>query len=186
MSHSVAETKALGRRLAAPLRGGEVICLEGPLGAGKTTLVQGLAEGLGVVQRVTSPTFVLSSIYRGSRLLLSHLDLYRLSGGSEFTAAGLEDPLWDESVCVIEWAEKVAELLPEDRIWVRLGFVDGHRSEDGSDLASGVVSDSGRREIIWEATGTQSEKLLSAIDLEASAGAVLEVSPAGGKQENAG
>ncbi|MFQ5945818.1 MAG: tRNA (adenosine(37)-N6)-threonylcarbamoyltransferase complex ATPase subunit type 1 TsaE [Anaerolineae bacterium] len=177
-TRSAEETKGLGRRLAGVLRGGEVIALEGPLGAGKTTLVQGLAEGLGVRQPVTSPTFVLSGIYRGSGLLLSHLDLYRLSGPSEFTAAGLEDPLWDESVCVIEWAEKVTELLPEDRLWVRLGFGERLPGGEGLSRIPGDGSDLGSREIILDATGPRSEALLSAVDLEAS--------PVGWTLENVG
>src|SRR5512138_3118304 len=105
-SHSPEETQALGEawgRAAAP---GLVIGLSGDLGAGKTQLVKGLARGLGIAARVHSPTFTLVNSYAGGRLLLYHLDLYRLENAQQILQAGLEEFLYTEGVTVVEWAER--------------------------------------------------------------------------------
>ncbi len=109
LSHSPAETEALGETWGRSAVSGLVIGLSGDLGAGKTRLVKGIARGLGVPARVHSPTFTLVNIYRGGRLLLFHLDLYRLpadAGCEQILAAGLVDYLAPAGVTVIEWAEK--------------------------------------------------------------------------------
>jgi tRNA threonylcarbamoyladenosine biosynthesis protein TsaE len=106
ISHSPEETETLGEtwgRAAAP---GLVIGLSGDLGAGKTRLVKGLARGLGIVERVHSPTFALVNIYSGGRLALFHLDLYRLDTPQQIAAAGLEEYLAPTGVTVIEWPER--------------------------------------------------------------------------------
>jgi tRNA threonylcarbamoyladenosine biosynthesis protein TsaE len=107
---SEAVTKKLGRELAHELQGGEVLALEGPLGAGKTTFVKGLAKGLGVKQVITSPTFILMKVYKAKRgriRQLVHVDCYRLPA-AEFSAIGLTDYLGDpHTVVAIEWAEKL-------------------------------------------------------------------------------
>ncbi len=111
-SASTAETIELGRRLAPELSAGTVLALHGDLGTGKTCLVKGIALGLGVAQEVTSPTFTLIHEYRGGRLPLYHVDLYRLDSTEQAAAIGIEDYLQAGGVTVIEWAEKTESLLP--------------------------------------------------------------------------
>jgi tRNA threonylcarbamoyladenosine biosynthesis protein TsaE len=106
ISHSPAETAALGEQWGRAAESGLVIGLCGDLGAGKTQLVKGLARGLGIVAGVHSPTFTLVNIYSGGRLTLFHLDLYRLDTRQQIAAAGLEDYLNPPGVTVIEWAER--------------------------------------------------------------------------------
>jgi|SRR3954469_839502 tRNA threonylcarbamoyladenosine biosynthesis protein TsaE len=113
ISHSPAETQALGEKWGVEARPGLVIGLSGDLGAGKTQLVKGLALGLGITSRVTSPTFALVNVYKDGTLVLNHLDLYRLDSPELIESAGLEDYLHPEGVSVIEWAERwpaIAEL----------------------------------------------------------------------------
>lgn len=105
ISHSPAETEALGEKWGQAATSGLVIALSGDLGAGKTQLVKGLARGLGILERVHSPTFAILNIYRGGRLPLFHLDLYRLETRAQIAGAGLEDYLQPDGVAVIEWAE---------------------------------------------------------------------------------
>ncbi len=102
---------AFGERIASRLHGGEVIALIGGLGAGKTTLAKGIARGLGVEDEVVSPSFTLIQQYEG-RLGLTHIDLYRLDGAEEFEMIGGEEFLYTDGVTLIEWAEKIGELLP--------------------------------------------------------------------------
>jgi tRNA threonylcarbamoyladenosine biosynthesis protein TsaE len=106
ISHSPADTAALGETWGRTAEPGLVVGLCGDLGAGKTQLVKGLARGLGIVECVRSPTFVLVNIYAGGRLPLFHLDLYRLETRQQIIAAGLEEYLKPEGVTVIEWAER--------------------------------------------------------------------------------
>jgi tRNA threonylcarbamoyladenosine biosynthesis protein TsaE len=106
ISHSPAETEALGETWGRAAQPGLVIGLSGDLGAGKTQLVKGLARGLNITARVHSPTFSLVSIYEGGRLVLYHLDLYRLDTLEQITGAGLEEYLNTRGVTVVEWAEK--------------------------------------------------------------------------------
>lgn len=104
---------AFGERIASRLHGGEVIALIGGLGAGKTTLAKGIARGLGVEDEVVSPSFTLIQQYEG-RLGLTHIDLYRLDGAEEFEMIGGEEFLYTDGVTLIEWAEKIGDLLPKD------------------------------------------------------------------------
>ena len=106
ISHSPADTAALGEQWGRAAQSGLVIGLRGELGAGKTQLVKGLARGLGVTARVHSPTFALVNIYTGGRLTLFHLDLYRLDTPAQIAGAGLEEYLRPAGVTVIEWAER--------------------------------------------------------------------------------
>ena len=106
ISHSPAETEALGEEWGRVAGHGWVIALSGDLGAGKTQLVKGLARGLGFAGLVHSPTFALVNSYEGGRLSLFHLDLYRLETREQITAAGLEEYLQPDGVAVIEWAER--------------------------------------------------------------------------------
>jgi tRNA threonylcarbamoyladenosine biosynthesis protein TsaE len=134
-SNSPATTRSLGERLGACLRGGQVIALQGDLGAGKTTLTQGIAAGLGITDPVTSPTFTLINEYGSpSGLTLIHVDGYRLGGSRRSAAAeaemlGIEEILQQEHVVVvIEWAERMAALLPDARLTIKLSHVDGNPS----------------------------------------------------------
>ena len=107
------ETRAVGRALAVGLTGGGILSLEGPLGAGKTTFVQGLADGLGcALDAVSSPTFTLVHEYEGGRLPLFHLDLYRLDSAEELAALGFDDLVGAPNVVAIEWGDKFPEALP--------------------------------------------------------------------------
>ena len=107
ISHSPAETEALGEQFGRAVERGQVIALSGDLGAGKTQFVRGLARGLGISGRVHSPTFTLVNEYGGGRLKLFHLDLYRLETAEQILAAGIEEYLKPEGVSVIEWAERL-------------------------------------------------------------------------------
>ena len=112
-------TRVFGRKLAARLRAGDVVALTGELGAGKTCLSQGIAAGLGVRTAVTSPTFTLINEHRG-RLPLYHMDLYRLDSPVQALAIGIEEYLDGDGVTLIEWAEKITDLLPPRTIHIRL------------------------------------------------------------------
>jgi tRNA threonylcarbamoyladenosine biosynthesis protein TsaE len=119
------ETRALGARLAAAARPGDLVCLVGDLGAGKTQLAKGFALGLGVTDIVTSPTFVLMCEYAG-RLPLFHLDLYRLADAADALAGGLLDERQLEGVALVEWAERLGRALPVARLDV---VIDGTGDE---------------------------------------------------------
>jgi tRNA threonylcarbamoyladenosine biosynthesis protein TsaE len=106
ISHSPAETEALGERFGRVAQSGWVLGLSGDLGAGKTQFVKGLARGLGIGARVHSPTFSLINVYEGGRLTLYHIDLYRLENTEQILAAGLQEYLNPAGVTVIEWAER--------------------------------------------------------------------------------
>jgi tRNA threonylcarbamoyladenosine biosynthesis protein TsaE len=123
ISHSETQTRRFGARLGDLCQGHEVIALQGALGAGKTRWVQGLAYGLHVREQVTSPSFTLVNEYCG-RLTLYHVDLYRVNQVSEALDLGLEDYLYGEGVCVIEWAERVALVLPSDHLWISMHHLD--------------------------------------------------------------
>jgi tRNA threonylcarbamoyladenosine biosynthesis protein TsaE len=117
ISHSPAETEALGEKFGRAARQGWVIALSGDLGAGKTQFVKGLARGLGISARVHSPTFALVAEYGGGRLKLFHLDLYRLETRQQILSAGVEEFLQPDGVAVIEWAERMSEVRPGDADW---------------------------------------------------------------------
>ncbi|MEK7073221.1 MAG: tRNA (adenosine(37)-N6)-threonylcarbamoyltransferase complex ATPase subunit type 1 TsaE [Patescibacteria group bacterium] len=114
---TLAKLDTFAKRTAAALRGGEVLALEGPLGAGKTAFVQRLAKHLGVVEKITSPTYTLMHVHAAPHPRIHqmvHLDAYRLKSDAEFTGLGVADYLGKENaVVVIEWADKVARLLPK-------------------------------------------------------------------------
>jgi tRNA threonylcarbamoyladenosine biosynthesis protein TsaE len=124
ITRSAAETRALGRDLAARLTPGEVVALVGDLGSGKTCLAQGICEGLGVPDPVTSPTFILINEYQGRigtrAVPVYHLDLYRLADAGELEDLGAEEYLYGNGICLVEWAERAAALLPAQRWEIRL------------------------------------------------------------------
>ena len=117
---SLAATRKLGRKLGAALEPGDFVALTGELGAGKTALVKAIAEGLGIPEAASSPTFALVNLYRGGRVPLQHLDLYRLSGPAELFALGFDDLLKEPAATVCEWADKARDALPKDRIEIAL------------------------------------------------------------------
>ena len=117
ISHSPAETEALGEKFGRAAHSGWVIALSGDLGAGKTQFVKGLARGLDIAARVHSPTFALVAEYGGGRQKLFHLDLYRLETRQQILSAGVEEFLQPDGVAVIEWAERMSEVRPGDADW---------------------------------------------------------------------
>ena len=135
LTHSESETAAVGRDLAASLAAGSVVLLHGDLGAGKTALVRGLAEGLGAPpEEVSSPTFTLMQEYRGGRVVLVHVDLYRLDDPREIDDLGLEE-VGQASVLAIEWAEKLPRPIP--------GAIDVRIDHAGGDTRTISVTRSG-------------------------------------------
>ena len=128
------QTIRLGLEIGKKLQPGSVVALHGPLGAGKTTLAKGIARSLNIEEALTSPSFTLIAEYEGSRegnpVTLYHIDLYRISHPQEIEDLGMEEILNGEGICVIEWAEKASEFLPESTIRVEI-----------------VIEDKGRRQI---------------------------------------
>lgn len=122
---SVDETRDLGAALSSLARPGDLVVLAGDLGAGKTALVQGLGRGLGVEQRITSPTFTLVHVYEDGRLPVHHLDVYRLDQLSEALDLGLAEILDEGGVVLIEWGDAITPVLPHDYLEVRLTFGPG-------------------------------------------------------------
>ncbi|MBI2195791.1 MAG: tRNA (adenosine(37)-N6)-threonylcarbamoyltransferase complex ATPase subunit type 1 TsaE [Candidatus Levybacteria bacterium] len=120
ISENFGQTQRLGKELAKTLKGGSAVCLYGQLGAGKTTFVQGLAKGLGIKQRITSPTFIIVRKYKISKSSVKsfyHIDLYRIDTSSDIKNLGLDEILNDKNaLVVIEWAEKFGSELPKKRI----------------------------------------------------------------------
>ena len=111
VTHSVDETEALGERLAKTLHGGEIIAFTGDLGAGKTAFTRGLARGLGIPMRVTSPTYTIVNEYLTGRIPLFNFDMYRLGSSDELFDIGWEDYLARGGVCAVEWSENVEDAL---------------------------------------------------------------------------
>ena len=118
-SQSEKETKQLGFNLSKKVVKGSVISLRGSLGAGKTVFAKGFAEGLGITEAIVSPTFTLVQEYDGV-LKMYHLDLYRLSGEDEFESMGGEDFLYPDGVTMIEWSEKIEDMLPDNTIFINI------------------------------------------------------------------
>jgi tRNA threonylcarbamoyladenosine biosynthesis protein TsaE len=116
MTGSVEETQSLAAHLGELVQAGDVMCLSGDLGAGKTTFTQGLARGLGVTEPVSSPTFTIIKEYDEGRIPLYHMDIYRLGENAVMEDLGWDDYFYGSGISVVEWAEWLEELLPEDRI----------------------------------------------------------------------
>jgi tRNA threonylcarbamoyladenosine biosynthesis protein TsaE len=140
-------TRAIGRAIGAAAEPGSMICLVGPLGAGKTELAKGVAEGLGVRTVVNSPTFVLMNEHDG-RLRLFHIDAYRLDDPEEARAAGLFDERQAAGVSVVEWADRLDGWLPADRLEINLAPI-----LDGGD----------DRTLRWRARGSAHARLAAAL-----------------------
>lgn len=123
ISRSPNQTRRVGMRLGELLQPGDVVCLEGNLGAGKTTLVQGIASGWGSYDSVTSPSYVLVNVYRRlDQEHLFHLDAYRLSGPEEAIDLDLEAMI-SQGPLLVEWADKISDALPEEHLWFRMRLI---------------------------------------------------------------
>lgn len=119
VSFSSEDTLELGIRMGKLLLPGDVVCLGGTLGAGKTLLTKGIALGMGIKHPVTSPTYTLINQYPG-KVPLYHFDVYRLEDSDELYQIGGEELLYDDGVSVIEWASRVDDILPEERLWIEI------------------------------------------------------------------
>jgi len=130
------------------LRAGDVICLQGELGTGKTCLTQGIGAGLNVTGVINSPTFVFVNEYRPASPgpCLYHIDLYRISDRIEILSLGLEDYIYGNGVTVIEWADRAREVIPHDRLWVTLDYTDHMK-----------------RSLVFEATGERYREIVEAL-----------------------
>ncbi len=144
VSHSAEQTQRLGVRLGELLSGRDLICLAGELGAGKTTLMTGIARGWGALDQVSSPSFVLVNEYRrADAAVLSHMDAYRLDGPREALEAGMTDVFDGQGDLVVEWPERILAALPPERLWISLLWVDEQK-----------------RRLHFEAVGPRYEELL--------------------------
>ncbi|MDO4869860.1 MAG: tRNA (adenosine(37)-N6)-threonylcarbamoyltransferase complex ATPase subunit type 1 TsaE [Bacillota bacterium] len=114
------ETRAFGMKLGAEAKAGTVVALMGDLGTGKTTLTKYIAEGLGVTEQITSPTFNIIKEYRTGRLPLFHFDVYRIGDVDEMFEIGYEEYFYGEGICVVEWADLIEELIPEDATTIHI------------------------------------------------------------------
>ena len=111
---SADETYEYGRKMGAEAQPGDVYCLTGDLGVGKTVFTQGFAAGLGVREPVSSPTFTIVQEYEGEKMPFYHFDVYRIGDAEEMEEIGFEDYVYGQGVCLIEWANLIREILPED------------------------------------------------------------------------
>ncbi len=146
LSPNATQTAKLGERLAKQLDGGDILCLYGDLGSGKTTFVKGLAKGLGIdPMKVNSPTFVLMNVYDGRRPVY-HFDFYRLDNTKEIAAIGYDEFLYGEGVSVIEWADRFGPLVPQENLGLRF-------THQGGDL----------RLIEFSASGEHYQKILERV-----------------------
>lgn len=119
-SDSAEDTFAFGQKLGREAVPGEIICLDGDLGVGKTVFTQGFAAGLGIDDYVNSPTFNIVKEYEGGRLPLYHFDVYRIGDPSEMEEIGYEDYFYGQGVSIVEWPGQIEELLPKEARWVRI------------------------------------------------------------------
>lgn len=112
-SRSAEETRALGKKMGEEAKASDVIALTGDLGVGKTVFTKGIAEGLGITEPVSSPTFTILQEYRSGRLPLYHFDVYRIGDPEEMDEVGFDDYVYGDGLCLIEWAELISDLMPE-------------------------------------------------------------------------
>jgi len=131
------DTEKFGERLGNILKGGDVLSLTGDLGAGKTTLTKSIGKGLGVEEYITSPTFALINEYNG-RVKVYHFDVYRLDNVDDLYDLGFEDYFYSDGVTIVEWGDRISELLPEETIHIHI--------EKGKELDERIVTISGEGE----------------------------------------
>ena len=128
-SRSPEQTRSIGRRLGGALQVGDVVCLQGNLGAGKTTFVQGIAKGWGSLDSVSSPTFIIVNVYRrADQSQLFHMDAYRLDSTAEAEELDI-DSMLSQGPLLIEWPERINGLVPNERLWVQLEHIDEEERE---------------------------------------------------------
>jgi len=120
ITNSAAETRSLGEKLAGRLKAGDVILLEGELGAGKSELARGVARGLGVQETVTSPSFTILNVYESGRVPLYHFDWYRLENAEELYELGMDEYLGGDGIALVEWPGRCPDAVPEDCLRVRI------------------------------------------------------------------
>jgi tRNA threonylcarbamoyladenosine biosynthesis protein TsaE len=116
------DTKRFGIELAQKLKPDDIVALIGDIGTGKTTLTKSIAEGLGITEMITSPTFTIVQEYMSGRIPLYHFDVYRLNSEEEMYELGYEEYFFGKGVCVVEWADKILELIPQDSIIIRIEY----------------------------------------------------------------
>lgn len=143
ITNSELETIELGNKIGKLLTDGDFICLDGDLGAGKTHFTKGLAQGMGIREDITSPTFTIVQEYDGE-LDLYHFDVYRLFDEEELYAIGFEDYLKRKGVIIVEWSEKVRGVLPKDRLEIRIEYLE----------------DPDKRKLVFESFGKRAEELV--------------------------
>lgn len=121
------ETFALGKSIGEHARPGQIICLNGDLGVGKTVFTQGFAKGLGIEESVNSPTFTIIQVYEEGRIPLYHFDVYRIGDPEEMYEIGYEDYFFGEGVCLIEWSTLIEELIPQEAVtvWIKKNLEKG-------------------------------------------------------------
>lgn len=145
ISRSPEQTRRVGMRLGAFLQTGDLVCLVGDLGSGKTTFMQGIASGWGSLDSVSSPSFVLVNVYRGpGDQKLFHMDAYRINGPAEAEELDL-DAMLDHGPLVVEWAERVKGALPAEHVWITLRLIDA-----------------GQRDLVFAARGLRYQRVLAA------------------------
>ncbi len=158
------DTRRLGAAVGRLVGPGDVVCLVGDLGAGKTVLVQGVAAGMGVRGRVTSPTFTIIHEHPG-KVPLYHIDAYRLDGASDAETVGLEECLYGQGVAAVEWGERVHDLLPDERLDVEIripgdsvgeGAAGGERNDAGESEGRGEDT----REIVLAPRGERFRRMV--------------------------
>ena len=114
------ETFELGKKLGTEAKPGQVYALLGDLGVGKTILTKGFAEGIGITEPVSSPTFTIVQVYEEGRMPFYHFDVYRIGDIEEMDEIGYEDCFYGEGVCLVEWANLIEEIMPENKIWITI------------------------------------------------------------------
>lgn len=119
-TRSPEETFALGEKLGREAKPGQIYTLNGDLGTGKTVFTQGFASGLGITEPVNSPTFTILQVYEEGRMPFYHFDVYRIGDIEEMDEIGYEDCFFGEGVCLVEWANLIEEIMPEETIWITI------------------------------------------------------------------
>ena len=153
ITKSVEETLEIGEQLGKLLNKGNIVCLSGDLGAGKTAFTKGIAKGMGVFDYVTSPTYTIINEYEG-RLPLYHFDVYRLNNVEEMYELGYEEYFFGDGVVVLEWADIVRDIIPGERLWITILNTKGDNS----------------REIIMEPTGEAYNNIVKGIEYNENPG----------------
>ncbi|MBW6408865.1 tRNA (adenosine(37)-N6)-threonylcarbamoyltransferase complex ATPase subunit type 1 TsaE [Clostridium weizhouense] len=118
--YSIDDTTKLGKKIGESVNSGDIICLTGDLGTGKTHITKGIALGLDIKDDITSPTFTIVNEYEDGRLKLNHFDVYRVNDPDEIYAIGFDDYIFSESVSIIEWANYIEEILPDDFLHINI------------------------------------------------------------------